>query len=277
MAGYFLICLLMYCFQDALLFPGRSSQGTAIAQRVDTERTETVCFTAADGTPLAGRFCAALSDSAHAPTVLYFYGNASCAAWSIDEVNLLRGLGCNVFVPDFAGYGMSEGTASETGLFGTATAAWDYLQSRTDIDQSKVIAMGWSIGSAVAIDLASRKPVAGLVTVSAFTRLPDVGQSQYPWLPVRLLLKYHFDNLSKLNAIRCPVLLVHGDQDTLVDPIMQRTLAAGLGSRATQVVLHNADHNTVFSVDMPRLRSAMATLIERVNSASAATLPADRP
>ena len=264
-ALYLALCLTMYSFQARLLFPGRSTQGQPLASRIDTPATEIVRFRAKDGTALAGRFAAA-ADAEHAPTVLYFYGNASCAAWSIDEVNLLRDLGCNVFVPDFEGYGMSGGSPSEAGFYATATAAWEYLRARPGIDRAKVVVMGWSIGSAVAIDLASREPAAGLITLSAFTRLADIARVHYPYLPVRLILKYGFDNLAKMPAIHCPTLIVHGEWDDLVPPTMAGVLTAAAGDReAEHLVLHGADHNTVFSVDTPRLRQAMQRLLARVN------------
>ena len=251
----------MYALQDKLIFPGASTQGTADARAVDTENTELVSFNSADGTPLSGRFCPVVNDSARAPTVLYFYGNGSCAAWSIGEVELLRGLGCNVFVPDFAGYGMSGGKPSEASFYATATAAWDYLQNRPGIDHTKILTMGWSIGSAVAIDLASRKPVAGLITISAFTRMADAASGQYPWLPVRLLLKYRFDNISKIAKVRCPLLISHGDQDTLVPPEMADALASQGKGRTVRHTIRGAGHNTVFSIDTSAFTGALQSFL----------------
>jgi len=271
---YMLVCIMMYALQDKLIFPGATTQGTADARAVDTDDTELVSLFTADGTPVSARFCRADHDAGRAPTVLYFYGNGACAAWSVSEVELLRGLGCNVFVPDFTGYGLSGGKPSETGLYATATAAWKYLQKRPDIDHSKILTMGWSIGSAVAIDLASREPVAGLITISAFTRLSDAASHQFPWLPVRLLLKYRFDNASKLAAVRCPLLIIHGDQDTLVPPRMAETLADISRGRASRLTLRGAGHNTVFSVDYPALREALRRFIQPI--ADGVNLPADK-
>lgn len=262
MVLYLLVCVLMYAFQDKLLFPGASTQGTPGSRAVDTDNTELVSLSTADGLALSGRFCPVAHDAGRAPTVLYFYGNASCAAWAIDEVNLLRSLGCNVFVPDFAGYGMSGGKANEASLLATATAAWDYLQARPGIDHSKVLIMGWSIGSAVAIDLASRTPAAGLITFSAFTRIADPAAGLYPWLPVRLLLRYHFDNLSKMPNVKCPVLIVHGNHDTLVPPYMADVLASVCKGSVSRLNLHDADHNTVFSVDTPALDASLRTFLK---------------
>jgi len=219
-------------------------------------------------------YCASAEPPGPRPTADGIAGNGACAAWSVSEVELLRGLGCNVFVPDFTGYGLSGGKPSETGLYATATAAWKYLQKRPDIDHSKILTMGWSIGSAVAIDLASREPVAGLITISAFTRLSDAASHQFPWLPVRLLLKYRFDNASKLAAVRCPLLIIHGDQDTLVPPRMAETLADISRGRASRLTLRGAGHNTVFSVDYPALREALRRFIQPI--ADGVNLPADK-
>ena len=132
--------------------------------------------------------------SEHWPTIIYFYGNGACMAYSTDVFEHFRRLGANVIIPDFEGYGMSGGKPSEAGCYAAADVAYKYLLSRDDVDSKYIVAIGWSLGAAVAIDLASRRHVAGLVTVSAFTSLRDMAQQFISWLPMSLILKYRFDN-----------------------------------------------------------------------------------
>ena len=134
-----------------------------------------------------------------------------------DEMQRFRRLGVNVIVPDYLGYGMSGGRASEAGCYAAADAAYDYLLTRPDVDRHKLIASGWSLGGAVAIDLAHRRPISRLITISTFTTLRNMA----PECPISIgLLRYQFDNLAKLPEIYCPTLIIHGSIDTLVPASM---------------------------------------------------------
>jgi pimeloyl-ACP methyl ester carboxylesterase len=91
------------------------------------------------------------------PTVIFFYGNGACLAYMGEVFNGFRRLGMNVLVPEYPGYGMSGGKPTEKGFYAAADAGYDYLAQRPDIDHDRIDAAGWSMGSAVAVDLASRR------------------------------------------------------------------------------------------------------------------------
>ena len=80
----------------------------------------------------------------------------------------------------------------------------------------RVVLYRGSLGAAVAVDVAARHPCRALVTVAAFTSFPDEAQARFPWLPGRWLVRNRLDNLSKIAALRCPVLIAHGTADDLV-------------------------------------------------------------
>ena len=124
-------------------------------------------------------------DASSCSTLLYFYGNGMCLRDSLERFEEFRRLGANVMIPDYVGYGMSGGEAGELGCRETAEAAFAHLQSRPDVDRGRVVVVGWSLGGAVAIDLASRHPVAGLATFCTFTRMADMARRLVPFLPVR--------------------------------------------------------------------------------------------
>ena len=185
----------------------------------------------------------------HRPTILYFYGNAGSVAYSEGEFDHFRKAGCNVLIPDLAGYGESGGKPSESNFYATADAAWDYLQTRPDVDMKKIVVVGWSMGAGVAFDLATRKPVVGLAVFNAYTSLTKMGRKVMPWFPTSLLLKYRFDNLTKIAAIRCPVFICNGKLDVLVPPEMSDQLAAKATGPMTRLVIESADHNSIFSAE----------------------------
>ncbi len=271
MLAYLGLCVAVYLGQDWMLFAGRRPAGQPPRAFRFGPGSERVDCRTADGTPIAAVFGPAArpdgsADPAAAsrPTVLFFYGNAGTVEGSWGQFDALRRLDVNVMIPDFPGYGGSGGRASESSLYAAADGAYGALVVRPDVDRRRVIVAGWSLGAAVAVDLAARRPVAGLATFNAFTTLPEVAAKVLPWLPARYLCKYRFDNLSKMPAVRCPTLVCNGRRDVLVPPTMSDRLAAAAGGPVARLVIDAADHNTIFDADPDALWPAVRRLIDRV-------------
>jgi fermentation-respiration switch protein FrsA (DUF1100 family) len=272
---YLILCLVVYFAQDWLAFPGTAQQGTTETRIQYGGSAEVVHLTTSDGTPITAVFGKAgslISDrrftaADHRPTILYFYGNAGSVAWSEGEFDHFRALGCNVLIPDLAGFGASGGKASEKNLYATADAAWDYLQHRPDIDPKRIIVVGWSMGAAVAIDLAARRPVIGLATFNGYTSLPEMAHKMLPFIP-SILCKYRFDNETKIAQVHCPIFICNGRRDQLVPPEMSERLAAHAGGPVTRLVLERADHNSIFSEEPEVLWPAMKGFVDQVARAS---------
>ena len=143
------------------------------------------------------------------PTMIFFYGNAMCLSYARQDFDRYRRLGLNVLIPDYIGYGMSGGSPSEKGCQATADAAYDYLATTKKLDPKTIISAGWSLGGAVAIDLASRRQVGGLIAFSTFTSGVQMARRMLPFVPVSLLLRHRFDSLQKIAKVRCPILIGH--------------------------------------------------------------------
>ena len=268
--AYLGLALVLYEIQDNFIFPGASTQGQPEATIVASGGgSELLSLKSPEGVHIAALFGQALqsngkplANSADRPTVIFFYGNGACMAYCTDISVQLRRLGMNVIVPEFEGYGMSAGKPSEKGCYAAADAAYDYLLSRSDIDPKKIVAMGWSLGGAAAIDLASRRPVAGVVTISAFTNLKDMARQVVGWIPVSFLLKYRFDNLAKLAQIDRPILIVHGTQDEIVPFPMAKRLAETAKGNVQRYNIQGAGHNDVFDVGGDELMNRLAQFID---------------
>ena len=257
---YLGISIFVYFLQDWMLFPGHASQGKQISKIIGERDTDILQLKTADGDRVVAIYGSALLPSgdpdpgaAHRPTVLYFYGNAGSVAWSMNEFDHFRRLDANVLIPDLVGYGMSGGMPSEKAFYATADCCYDYLLQRPDIDRHKIVAVGWSMGSAVAIDLATRKPIAGVAIFNAFTSLQLEARHVMPWLPTTLMVKYQFDNERKIATLSCPIFICNGMRDTLVSPKMSDSLAAAAGGPVTRLRIDAADHNTIFvaATDQP--------------------------
>jgi fermentation-respiration switch protein FrsA (DUF1100 family) len=272
LAVYFGLLVFLYFTQDGLIFVGHQTQGKESA-RIDVAPAgmERIALTTAQGTPLIALFGAALTpdnrprpDAAKRPTLLYFYGNGMCLRDTLSEMGDFRRLGLNVLVPDYAGYGMSGGSASETNCYATADAVYAYLLTRKDVVPGKILVGGWSLGAAVAIDLASRKRVAGLVVFSAFTSLREIGQRVFPFIPVSLLLRHRFENAAKMTHITCPALLAHGTADTLVPFAMEERLTAMAAGPITRLAIAGASHTSVMETGRDTIFPALQAFADRL-------------
>ena len=150
--------------------------------------------------------------------VLYLHGNATTVASQVNiaHCRLLRDMGLNVFAPEYRGFGGLEGQPTEAGLQADARAAYDYLRHTRKIPPQSILVYGWSLGGAVAVDMASRLPPAALILEGAPASLIDLARRSYPLFPLRLFMRSSFDSIRKIDKIPTPVLLMHSVGDEVV-------------------------------------------------------------
>ena len=153
--------------------------------------------------------------------------------------------------PECPGPGLSRvrperGTASEANCYATADAAYEHLMSRPDIDPDRVLIGGFSLGGAVAIDLASRKPRRGSDRVLHVHHDGRDGLGALPVRPNRLLLRHEFRSLDKIGRVDVPILLGNGGIDRIVSPAMIEALAKPAGNRMTRVTMAGVGHDDIF-------------------------------
>jgi len=286
---YLGVALVLAALQTWLIFPGAATQGQRHAVVRPMAGTELVELKASTGEKVVALFGPALRidgsphpDARHRPTVIYFYGNGMCLADSIGEFLVLRRRGANVIVAEFLGYGMSGGKPSEAGCYATADAVYRHAVSRPDVDRTKIVAMGWSLGAASAIDLACREPVAGLIAFSAFTSMGEMARKVLPGFPTSLVLRHKFDNIEKIARVRCPILLAHGRRDSIIPHVMSERLAKVAGERlVAHLTYDEADHNDFFEVGgvelMDRVGAFLDEVAARPTGGAAASAPAISP
>jgi len=208
---YVIIAAAVYFFQDRLLyFPTRELEVTPAALGLAFEE---VYFQAEDGIQLHGWYIPAPQARA---TVLFCHGNAGNISHRLDSIRIFHGLGLNVFIFDYRGYGTSSGRPGEKGIALDAGAAWQWLTQVKRADPARLIIFGRSLGAAVAAELACSRAAAAVILESAFTSYPDFGAELYPWLPVRLIAEYRYATIEHVTALRIPILVVHSPDDELV-------------------------------------------------------------
>jgi uncharacterized protein len=182
-------------------------------------------------------------------TMFYFHGQSNDIDSSWPRLELLYPLGVNLAAFDPRGYGRSTGTPSEPGIHADVQAVWDALPAMKDVDPTKFVIYGRSLGAAFAIDLASVRTPSALVTESAFTSVADlVRDGVYVDLPVSFVADSRWDNLAKIPHIAAPYLAMHGLADDYVKYQYSQELTAahesGQPAEKTQLVLvPGADHS----------------------------------
>ncbi|MFW6178340.1 MAG: alpha/beta hydrolase, partial [Desulfohalobiaceae bacterium] len=150
------------------------------------------------------------------PVVLFLHGNAGNISHRLDLVRIVHELGLACMLPDYQGYGQSQGRPSEQGMYEDAHAAWEFLVQKKGIQPGKVVVWGHSLGGPVAAKLARDREPGALILDSTFTSLPEIGQKLYSFLPVKLVSRYKYPTRQYLEEVQSPVLVVHSPEDSLV-------------------------------------------------------------
>ena len=193
----------------------------------------------ADGTRLSGFFVPGPEHPA--PVILFFGGNAEEISWTLADRRWppawsIAGL-------NYRGYGASEGQPGERELVADALALFDAIVARADVDAHRVVVVGRSLGTAVAVEIAAQRPVAGAVLISPYDSLVAIGRMHYPWLPVALLLRHRFDAQTAAAKTRAPLLAIVGGADRIIPPARSRALYDAWPGTKRWVEVPGADHN----------------------------------
>jgi uncharacterized protein len=172
----------------------------------------------------------------------------------------LRQLGLNLLAFDYRGYGESGGVPSEAGLYRDADAAYRYLTDQRGIPANRILIFGHSLGSAVAVDLASRVRSAGLIVEGAFTSATERGQELYPYIPVRWIAKSRFSSVDKISRVTVPKLFLHAQGDEVIPLAHGRRLYEAAPPPKAFVELRGG-HGDAFDVDSARYFGSIASFL----------------
>jgi fermentation-respiration switch protein FrsA (DUF1100 family) len=206
---------------------------------------EEVWLQAADGARLFGWYVEAQADR---PVILWCHGNAGNIINRLENLKLLYQLGLSVFLFDYRGYDRSQGRRSEEGLYEDALAAHDYLTRTRMIRPERIVLFGRSLGAAVAGELATQKPAAGLILESSFPSIEAVAKFHYGGVPVHWLLGADFKLIDRLPQLSLPKLIIHGDKDDIIPLQLGRQVFEAAKPPKFFYIIPGADHNNTYQV-----------------------------
>ena len=221
-------------------------------------------LTSSDGAKISAIY---LPNPAATFTVLFSHGNAEDVGYVAPLLEQIRGAGFSVFAYDYQGYGTSEGKPTEAHTYDDEEAAYNYLTQTMRIQPNRIIAFGRSVGTGPAVDLASRRPVAGLILQSPFLSAFRV-MTRIPVLPFD-----RFNNLRKIRKVHCPVLVIHGTQDTVINVAHGKELFAAANEPKQAFWVDGANHNDVELVAGPQYVNALTAFVNLTSQHQPGTGP----
>ncbi len=236
--AYLIICGLLFFSQRELLYqPGAAGPITPAADGPPIQVTH---ITTADGEGLVAWY---LPPKPGQPTVLFFNGNAASLAGQEGRWRRIADAGVGFLAIGYRGYEGSTGHPTEAGLALDARAAYDWLRQRAE--PTDIVIHGFSLGSGVAVRLASEVPARALVLEAPYTSTVDVAARAFPWVPVRLLMRDRFHSDQRIGQVRMPILILHGDADSVIPYDLGQRLYQLAPEPKTFVQMHGSDHNTL--------------------------------
>ena len=246
MAGYVALVALLYLTQRSLLyFPDPRRQHPADA---GLRQAEEVMLHSADGVRVSAWHVPARESM---PVVIYFQGNGGGLNLRAERFRKLTADGIGLVALNYRGYGGSGGKPSEAGIILDAKAAYDFAAER--YGAGRIVLWGESLGTGVAVALAAEKPVARVILESPYSSIADVAASIYWFVPVRLLLMDSFRSDQRIGKVTVPVLVVHGERDTVISITFGERLYEMIPGPKRFIRLPNAGHNDHDAHGLPEM------------------------
>lgn len=231
-------CVLLGSCQSKLIwFPGKPGE---LTPRDEGLEFEDVTLPTPDGERLHAWFLPARGDARGA--LLLSHGNAGTIENRLGIARFFVEAHVSVLLYDYRGYGRSTGSPSEEGTYTDARAAWKELVEKRSFAPARILLYGESLGGGVSVQLATEVKSGGLILHDTFSSLDDAAAHHYPWLPVRWLLRTHYDNLGKIQRVQAPLFVIHSPDDEVIPFAQgQRLFAAAVEPK--ELLVTGGSHN----------------------------------
>lgn len=218
------LCLYLYLAQRSLVFPMLADHVSA--RDAGFPEAQEVTLTTSDGEKLLAWY---VPPKPGKDLFIYFHGNGDTLNWRVDRDRALVADGDGLLALSYRGYEGSTGSPSEEGLHLDADAAYEFATTQASPDH--IVVWGHSLGTGVAVKMASERKIRALILEAPYTSILEVASKQFPMFPLSFLLKDTFHSDERIRQVKAPVLIMHGDQD--------ETIPISFG-RALYYLIHNS-------------------------------------
>ncbi len=238
MLTYILSIIVLYFMQRTLIyFPGK-------IRPLPVEGIEVVSVKTEDDLDLQAWYVPPKIEGK--PVIVMFHGNGGSYGSMIYKAQYYLDAGYGALLAEYRGYSGNEGAPSELGLYQDGRAYIDWLREEKSIDVEDIVLYGESLGSGVAVQMATEYHVGGLVLEVPFSSLQDVAKQKYFLVPVDYLLKDRYLNTDKIGKVRCPLLIMHGQADSVIAYPFAEKLYRAANEPKEFVTFPLGDHNTLY-------------------------------
>jgi dipeptidyl aminopeptidase/acylaminoacyl peptidase len=257
------LLFLILCFSFSSCIPYRIAEkelfhARKVTKLSDSLSIEDVYFTTSDSIKLNAWF---IKQHNAKGTILYFGGNGFLlfSNFTLNVINTLSSFNMNILLIDYRGYGRSEGTPTLQGIYEDGRAAYKYLCSRPDVDSSRIIIYGHSLGTLVAAKIGCSQSAAGVILEGAISNaieMKDAVKSNTPWY-VRWFVNLSadssvltIDNIQQVQHLTKPLLVIVGENDNLTPPEMgQKVCDAAASSNKRCEIIPKGEHSDLYFTD----------------------------
>jgi len=259
LAGWALLNGFMFFAQPGMLFyPTSRLEGSPLNWGM---AYEDVTLQADDGINLHGWFVPG-QDSDR--VVLFFHGNAGNISHRGESIAVFHRLGLSVFIPDYRGYGRSQGSPSEEGLYRDASAAWNWLVDQQGYSPDQVVLFGRSLGGVVAAKLASEVRPGAIILESTLSSARDAARGIFPVLSRIVWLRFDLNAANSIRQTKAPVLVLHSPDDEII-PYPLGRLVFEAAPEPKRFVELSGGHNDGFIVSEPGYSIALADFLDKTD------------
>ncbi|MBD2507092.1 alpha/beta hydrolase [Nostoc muscorum FACHB-395] len=237
---YIFFALYVYFRADSMIFLSRPSSYQ--------DNPEIIKLKSGENTNISATYL--LNNQANY-TILYVHGNSEDLGDIKQILEKLHAWGFSVFAYDYRGYGTSQGKATESHAYEDINSAYNYLTENLKTPPERIIVLGRSVGGGSAVNLAMRKPIAGLILESSFISAFQV------IVPFRILPFDKFPNLDNIKKVKCPILVIHGKADDVIPFAHGEKLFNAAISPKLYLWVEEANHNDLFWVGEKKYQKAL--------------------
>ena len=236
---YAIYCAVLFAVQRQMIFP-RGLIPPGQFSPPDNLIVEKIWLNTGDGSVIESWYLPPVSTTAltRSPAVIFAHGNAELIDFCSAEMQPFATLGIGVLLVEYPGYGRSSGTPSQRTITAALKAAYDELTARKEVDPSKIILYGRSLGGGAVCALAAERPAAAMILTSTFIGIRAMAVK---YLVPGFLIRDPFDNLTAVQNFPGPLLIVHGRHDEII-PFRHAEILHNTAKRS-YLVTYDCGHN----------------------------------